>query len=193
MENSKFGNILSEVETGSINRKTDITAFLAEKSSLLGNQSVLLVNKVYELQFGLIDDGRIRLDRQDELKSELLQELRAFSDKGEIYLWKTGSGYSYRIRIDGGSEGNKMQYYESSYYMWGNKFKGDIIVEENRGMKFKPPFNNISQAMLPLRYTVRNYYSSPATGGKEVSGMIEFTDARLVSILDKAGNEVKNG
>lgn len=138
----------------------------------------LLVYKHHEIQIGMIDNGQIVLERQEELTRDYLKELRVFSEQGELHIWKQQGQFKYRLRVDG--EGDQVNVYEETHLMWGLEKDNDrTISEPNRGMRLTLPLPfNVKDAVLPLRYTVRNYFDY------DDNGLIRFNDARLVRISD---------
>lgn len=179
--------IRSSVETGTV--ETDLNKFILDKVKQLSDQFYLLVYKHHEVQIGTISNGEIKIDREDELKPELIKELRVFSKNSELYIWMQDMDIiKYRLRIDDENKGKEVAIYEEKHLMWGNRIENDdvTVYEKNRGMRFKFPFP-VLQKQLPLKYQVKNYISF------DKSGLIQFDDARLVSFLDCDGKEFYNG
>lgn len=175
--------IKSSAENGSGN--TDVCSFILEKiKDKLNGKIYLLAYKHHEVQIGMIENGQIRIERQQELTRDYLKELRVFSQNGELYIWKQKQELKYRLRLDNAGEATE-HIYDEDHFMWGNKIQDDrrTVYEEHRGMKFKMPFD-ISDSQLPLKYTARNYYDY------DNNGLIRFFDARLVCFLDKNGKEL---
>lgn len=171
-----YKEISSSVNRGKITENTDLSTFIIEKTKELGSLIYLLVFKHNEVQIGLIRDGNMKLDRQEELAPSMIKELRAFSSVGELYIWSQGEELKYRLRIDG-NDGEKLHSYEEEHYMWGTHVQRTFVIEENRGMKYTMPFP-AAHLKMPLKYTVKNYYTF------DELGLIQFQDARLVQFLN---------
>lgn len=144
----------------------------------------LLVYKHHEIQIGMIDNGQIVLERQEELTRDYLKELRVFSEQGELHIWKQQGKFKYRLRVE--EEKGNITVYDETNVMWGlepNKADNRVIEEPGRGMSLQLPFS-VTKTQLPLKYTVRNYFDY------DDNGLIRFNDARLVQFLDYAGQSL---
>jgi len=150
----------------------------ATQEALLRSPVYMLVYKHHEIQIGMMVEGKIVLERPEELKPEMLKELRLFSEQGELYLWKQRQTFHYRLRVDDAA-GEKSHVYMERHLMWGLEKDGDgrTVVEPNRGMRLTMPFQ-VKDAKLPLKYDVQNYFEY------DKNGLIQFYDARLVRLLD---------
>ena len=173
----------SESEKNTLPAEKEIVAFLTEQCKQLGNLIYLLVFKHHEVQIGVIQNGQINLERQEELAPDLVKEIRVFSDTGELYIWNQGRSLKCRLRIDGKGKDEYYIYHEN-HYLWGNKKTGATIFEENRGMELKTPFK-VAELKSPLQYQVKNYYKFDA------DGLIQFEDARLVKLLNADGKPLQ--
>ncbi len=177
--------VKSSVKKGFVN-KDDICGFITENTvGKLNGNIYALIYKHHKVQIGIIQGSNIEIERKEELTPEFLKELRVFSQNGELYVWKQGREFKYRLRIDGENKGKEEKVYEQEYFMWGNGLKKDgcTIYERNRGMELKFPFH-VEKKQLPLKYRVRNYYDY------DKNGLIRFKDARLVCFLDNNGEEL---
>lgn len=179
---NKVLEIKSNAVTGDVDM--DTADFLSSKSTLLGNRIYLLVYKHHEVLIGEVRDGRIKLERPQELSVHYLKELRMFSSTGELYLWNRRGQLKYRFRMD--NEGSETHRYDEEHFMWGNRAdnKNDhAVIEVNRGMRITFPFP-VCDNDLPLKYLVRNYLEF------DKHNQVVFYDARLVAFLDKFGKEI---
>ena len=179
--------ILSYVNNNEPQKIENLQEFILKMAQPLTGITYVLLYKYHEIQIGMIEDGQIVIERKNELIPENLKELRVFSENGELYIWKQRQELKYRLRVDNGKTGEKVNIYSEQHFMWGNKVcskdkDGRLIYEENRGMKFTFPFP-VDEDRLPLKYEVRNYYKYD-----ENTGLIQFEDARLMKLLDKKGN-----
>lgn len=173
----------SESDKNTLPVEKGMKAFLTEQCKQLGDLIYLFVFKHHEVQIGAIQNGQINLERQEELVPDLVKEIRAFSDTGELYIWNQGGSLKYRLRIDG--KGDEAYFiYPENHYLWGNKKTDTTVFEENRGMELKIPFK-VNDLKLPLQYQVKNYYKFDA------DGLIQFEDSRLVKLLNAEGKPIQ--
>ncbi|MBN2009975.1 hypothetical protein JW960_11585 [candidate division KSB1 bacterium] len=180
-------NIKSYSYRGVISAETNLTSFIQDNCKGLGQVIYLFVFKHHEVQIGLIQNNQITLELQDELKADLLKEIRAFSEDGELYIWNDNGELRYRLRID--KEANTTEIdmkkddyfiYEENHVMWGDQIAGAMVSEKNRGMAFNLPVHNVA-LNLPLKYHVYNYYHF------DDNWLLQFKDARLVQVTDYNG------
>jgi len=158
----------------------EIKQFLVEKcKEKLGGICILIVYKYNQVYIASIKNGELNVLGDQEFTLEYITEIRMFSVSGELHLWKYGSGFKWRLRIDEEVEGD-INVYEETHIMWGTEVNGEKkneLIEEYRGIKIRFP-RDISNEPLPIQYKVRNYYDF------DEDGMIKFYDARLVQILN---------
>jgi len=164
----------------------DIKQFLIEKSKeKLGGVCLLIVYKYNQAYIASINDSELNILGDPEFSLEYITEIRMFSISGELHLWKYGSDFKWRLRIDEETEGD-INVYEETHIMWGtevDKEKKNELIEEYRGIKIRFPLD-INEEPLPIKYKVRNYYDF------DEDGMIKFYDARLVHVLNNKGGVI---
>jgi len=180
-------NESSIIDTGEVHG--NIVDFLVKKSGELnkaGERVFVIIYMHHNVLIDEIKNGKFII-QEEELKPAYLKELRMFSRKGELYAWKHGQGFKYRLRIDG--QGSEINIYEEEHFMWGKEEKkggkGSIVFEADRGMELELPFA-VQEKQLPLKYLVRNYFEF------DEHGQIRFVDARPVKFLDKDSKEIYN-
>lgn len=145
----------------------------------------ILAHFVDQVQLGWIYDGEIQFYKHHPFQEKYLLEARIFHEDGELYLWKNGSSFHARKRLDYKEHGNS-QCYDMNYAIWGRKKATDkkwiMLEEKERGLKVFVPSIRQIENNSKIFYKVRNYYSY------DEDGMIQFADARLCSLLDEQGN-----
>jgi len=171
----------------------DLRSFLTgEETTELGERFLVLVHTNDRVFFSLERAGELS-ESLKVLSADSLKEFRAFSESGELHIWKDCSGIGWRLRIDEPSEsGNTI---DDVQFLWGNTIacesdEGLILKESGRGFSFRVPFferppSFKSESSLPLKLLVRNYFDF------DEDGLLRFFDARLVSLKDKEGREVE--
>jgi len=164
----------------------DIKQFLIENSrEKLGGVCLLIVYKYNRVYIASINDSELNFLGDPEFTLEYITEIRMFSSSGELHLWKYGSDFKWRLRIDEETEGDT-NVYEETHIMWGTEVeseKKNELIEEYRGIKIRFPLD-INEEPLPIKYKVRNYYNF------DEDGMIKFYDARLVQVLNNKGGVI---
>ncbi len=113
---------------------------------------------------------------------DTIKEARFFSMQGEWKLWRYNNGWQARLRVD--DAGDKAHVLEENLALWGTKIEqGCTLKEEGRGCSLVFPVALDDQA-LPYKVRVRSYFIYDA------DGLIRFTDARLMTFVDKTGKEL---
>lgn len=155
------------------NNTEDIKSFILDKSNILRGLSWIIVYKYNEVIIGKVENNKIVLNNIEDLKPEILKELRLFNENGEIYLWKDKINFSYRQILE---STNNLAIYSEKHYLWGNTIKeNNLLVEDNgRGLevKFSFPINSTD-----IKYQANSYYDF------DKDGLIEFKDYRLVEFI----------
>jgi len=98
---------------------------------------------------------------------DILKEIRYFSEKGELHIWKYKGMFKYRIRVD--DSGDNTNIYDEEHFRWS-------IKEQNGGLKniiLKIDKDSLTDEKLPKKFIVRNYFEY------NEDGTIRFIDARL--------------
>jgi len=173
-----IGKIKSEIQNGKVEKP--LKDFITDKCGIV-DEFCLIAYKYHEVLIGTIREGQITIEKPEELTSSHVIEMRIFNADKELYIWKDGAGYKYRLRTDSESE-QGTEIYDVFHMLWGEKIEDKHILTEERGMRIKLPFN---EPGAPVFYKARNYFKY------NDKGQIEFYDARLVSFVDNKG-EVLN-
>lgn len=176
--------ISTSEETGKYDVNQDLKHFLLDKANTkLGGKCLLIVYKFNEVFIGSINMSKITIINDDEFTAEYIKEIRMFSEKGELHLWKNFNDFRWRIRLDNEGE-QKYNVYEEEHYIWGTRVNNEKILEEvPRGINIIFPIS-IKDQTLPLKYHVRNYFEY------DNDGLIVFKDARLVKIMNNDGGVI---
>lgn len=163
----------SDIKTLINNRIIDIKDNTEDSWWVLHNQTKVLAGK-----------GRESLPL-DEIHPHILKELRLFSAKGELHLWKCKEGFCYRLRLDKESNDiskskdeneNGLLIYMEEHYR--TKVKGSGEKDRSTsGFKFLG-----CSGKPPDRFKVYNYFKYDGLG------CIQFEDARLVEFIEKGEN-----
>jgi hypothetical protein len=106
--------------------------------------------------------------------SDNIENIRVFSQKGEIYTWHYNGRFQWRMRID--NEGSDENVY-SQYFYFSEKEKPGKIPDGSPEYKGYSFHKSIDSGKIPAGYVVRNYFTYDKTG------LINFNDARIVSFL----------
>ncbi|AEE14460.1 hypothetical protein Thena_0828 [Thermodesulfobium narugense DSM 14796] len=142
----------------------------------------------YAVLFGTVQNGEIKFYNNESPNfNRYLQKLRAFNEKKEIYIWRSGDKFRFRYREDEDSSGGdiKIEYIDAEQIMSGSEFKvkGEFIeVSEKRGIRYiisKEFIGNKSIEELNNKRLVlhtRNYI-----GYNEI-GQAGFVDSRFLKI-----------
>ena len=107
-----------------------------------------------------------------------------FNECFELYIWRYGKDFCYRIREDG--RGEPVNIYEEEHIVWGTGVENDaggIRLIEDRVTPIKFPYR-IKKGDLPIKYRIRNYFDF------DRDGLIRFYDARLVEFIDRKGEKL---
>ncbi len=168
--------IKSSEDIKNYDESTDLKQFLLEKAdNMLGGDCLLVVYKYNEVYIGSIFNKTLNVLGDSQFSLDCLIDIRMFSERGELHLWKSGESFKWRLRIDEEIEGD-INVYEETHFMWGTSVNKNELKEEHRGMKIRFPCD-LKQELLPLKYDVRNYFTF------DDDGMIYFYDARIVKII----------
>lgn len=114
----------------------------------------------------------------DEVNYDFLLELRIFDEHKEIYIWKSGSSFKYRIRVDREKD-DYTDIIEKKYYIWGTSLNVEsnwLTLIEERGTRIH--IYSKEKLKLPLSYRVINYLK------KNDDGTVCFMDNRIAGIYD---------
>ena len=123
-----------------------------------------------------------------ELRPSTLQQARLFGPIGELFLWRTDKGFSYRLIADG--ETKPQDALEDVYWLWGTDGQPSgeftLMEEGKQGLFHAPPRKDVAGKRGGLK--VRHYIKyDPETGQAYIS------HSRLVDleILEEAkdGNQ----
>jgi CRISPR-associated protein (TIGR03984 family) len=108
-----------------------------------------------------------------------IKEIRIFSDKAELYIWKNEGQIQKRLF----EQKADWQEYKEKMILWGTIYENGQLIDVTKGPRFS--FSPaVSQDALPLAIHVLNYYDF------DENGQIHFQDARLEKITDKHDKEI---
>lgn len=174
--------IKTKVITGSIKNGSEIVANL---QNMLNEDHLPYYSIVYKFNEVILNKIKSKVLDEELVKNldpEFLKEVRIFSERSELYLWRINEGFSYRYREDG--IGNETAWtYEEYHICWGTQLKKpNHLLEEFRGIELKLPFDIEEITDLPLRYLVRNYFTY------DKDNFITFFDARIVKFVKNRGD-----
>jgi CRISPR-associated protein (TIGR03984 family) len=142
--------------------------------------AIILFYKYNEVIFGKYLNGELEIPSGTEVTLSEIVELRAFSTEAELHLWTYNRQKLWRLRIDG--VGDICNVYDETHILWGTKVEHESdLIEEFRGMRFTLPVK-ITNAALPLKYRVRNYFTF------DEDGLIQFIDGRLIGLINNKGD-----
>lgn len=119
----------------------------------------------------------------NEINYDLLRELRIFDGEKELYIWKCGKSFKYRIRLDIEEQGD-IDIIEEYHYIWGTTYDYKdnwTTITEERGTKLH--IYGQENIKGPLRYKVINYLD------KNDDGTVKFVDSRIAGIY-QANNKI---
>lgn len=115
---------------------------------------------------------------QVELRSETLREVHLFSLKGELLLWRSPSGFSYRFVGDQNELHGEENVIEGVFRLWGigkRVNNGFTLMEEGQqGFLHAPPVDNALERKAQLR--VRHYIAY------DDDGQASIVYSRLVAL-----------
>jgi CRISPR-associated protein (TIGR03984 family) len=155
--------------------KTDILvsgspeAWLEEQALQYG-LGILLAFTDSALVWGKLEDKKFILSSEafpqklaGSLNEKSLQQVRLFSQNGEVFLWRTEHGFTARRILDQPevkTEEAHKDVIEERYWLWGNqveqKMGFTLMVEGQQGFYHAPPFEGLGdKKRLALR--VRHY------------------------------------
>ena len=118
------------------------------------------------------------INKNNEIKLDILKEIRLFSEKGELHVWKYGGKFKYRLRLD--EEPGEDKIYVEEHFRWN---VNETETEKDKKLNLD---DSIDKSSFPKKYKVYNYFSY------DKNGLIQFYDARLVNFVPKEGG-VKYG
>jgi len=147
----------------------ELIDFIKQESSF-DDKKYIIAYMYNEVLIGLIEGGNIKFPNNKTVNKDYLKEMRVFSEKGELYIWRTKNEFYYRVKTDNAED----NIHEESHYIWGTKKNDYTLEEEGRGIKITLPFKLNKDE---LKYKVKNYYRC-----NEDDGMYEFYDARLCGL-----------
>ena len=79
----------------------DLIEFLKEQAGeKLGGNCLIIVYKYNQVYIASIRDGNLNILGNSQFNLEFIIELRMFSEKGELHLWKYGDKFKWRLRKD---------------------------------------------------------------------------------------------
>lgn len=99
------------------------------------------------------------------LRQNSLQQARLFNTTGELLLWRTATGFEYRVIADGETavEGS----FEETQVLWGDDGQANgsftLMSEGRQGLHHAPPLPNYQPRQAPL-LTVRHYVDYDSEG-----------------------------
>lgn len=163
----------------------DFHAFLmVEGAHRLGRNFLTLVHASDTVFFSR-EEGESPSPLLQRVSAESLQDLRAFTQSGELRLWKWNGEIRWRFRTDVADESaGEIETYDEKHVLWGNSCEesdGSMVARESgRGFAFRLPVSAKDRS-LPLKMYIRNYFTF------EADGLLRFFDARIVSLTDNEG------
>ena len=173
--NAKWERQLTFADAGALELR------LVAEAGVLDTGAVWLIAWLdYAVLIGVIDGGSLRL--REPLEPAYLQELRLFGESGEWRLWRDGTAFGARRRVDG--SGAEAEVLADDQALWGTAARpsgaGWTEIAEARGIRYAVPAA-VRESDLPLRLRVRHYLAF------DESGVAGVADSRLVAIGDQRG------
>src|SRR6056297_2054394 len=119
--------------------------------------------------FGRVVDGKIKFhDTEYDISFPMLEEMRVFNKKKELYVYRKNQKLSGRLREDreiNNEEGSEVEYVRSEIALWGTTAKdaGENWTElfEDRGIRLTIPFvpnnRNKINPHHPVHLVVHSY------------------------------------
>ncbi len=195
---------------GELEDITDLEALLVEAYTYImaeqrgnGQKLLLLAYTDSSVVWGTYAPGE--LATAGAIDPAFLQELRLFGPSGEYYLWRHGTGFHARTRVDvappatfgrveqegyvppfewGASEPNVADEWQA---LWGTRIDQDgperwtVLFEERGARLLLPPLGveEVALPELPLRLLVRHYLTYDGQ-----SGICAYSDLRCVALCD---------
>jgi CRISPR-associated protein (TIGR03984 family) len=113
--------------------------------------------------------GKLFFSPSPEFRIETMQECRLFSDKGELYVWRNGSGFKARLIEDdktASADERNDEYFDEKQILWGTQIKNGndgftIVADGSEGLHHAFPHkveaNKFDGKKRPLRLCVRHY------------------------------------
>lgn len=98
------------------------------------------------VNWGYVQDNQLLLSHDDfpvyspPLRVITLQQVRLFGEGGELFIWRTGSGFAGRFLGDADDQ----QHIDETYLLWGTQREGlgehgFTLLAEQDGMRHAPP------------------------------------------------------
>jgi len=125
-----------------------------------------------------------KLSPSPKFRSATLQECRLFNERGQLHLWRNGSGgFNGRLFLE--SENSELEAIEEQQVLWGTKPDGGdgeftIVADGSEGLRHAFPqgvaANKFDDKKRPLRLYVKHYLDYDEDG----CARIEYS--RLVTV-----------
>lgn len=167
--------VKSTVNKGSIETVGD----LLETIKTLDNHHFVVAYLSYGVFIGYVKQGKIVFYSKD-IGLKRLTEIRVFNKEEELYAYKDGGKFRYRLRKD--EEGLETDVVDAKQVVIGTVSKslsGNwTSLKEDRGTEITVPFNITVDKDKRLTIHTRNYISYSN------SGQATFSDSRLIEFLD---------
>jgi CRISPR-associated protein (TIGR03984 family) len=157
-----------------------IDSLIKISAELDGGQGVFLIGRFYDaVRIGMIKNATVSI--KDGLEKNDLLDLRMFSAKGELHLWrKADHTFGSRLRIDINKQEDDAALFvcmEEYHAVWGTRVRqegGWWVLSEDRVADLHFPF----KVEMDTRYKVINYARFDS------NGILRFVDARLCGFFD---------
>ena len=163
-------SIIKNPDDNIIKDKSVLLKVINEAAREIGEDSYWIL---YNQNKVLIGKGcQNLLDEEKEIELDILKNIRFFSIKGELYIWKYNDNFRWRLRID--NEGEDVKIYEEEHYRWN--IKNEKGSDKNRELILH---SSLTLSSLPEKFKVYNYFRY------DEDGLIKFYDARLVDFIDR--------
>lgn len=130
------------------------------------------------------------------LSAETLQQARLFGPAGELWFWRTPTGFEGRLIMDGEKRPeNALD--EENYHLWGDQVKqeegGFMLLEEGQqGLLHAPPLSRAVQEQERVALVVRHYVGKDAADQAYISHS-RLMDLKIVKQVVKGNSTTKKG
>jgi CRISPR-associated protein (TIGR03984 family) len=157
-----------------------------EISAHIKNESYVVAYMDFGVLIGKFIDGKFSFYREKEIEPKYLQRIRVFSKDEELLLWRNGTGFKGRKRIDGDGD-KEIEVVEAHQLLWGTRSrsldKNYFEVFENRAARLTLPFNDVnvdvkSKPRNRVFIKTRNYITYNKIG------QAGYCDCRFVGFSD---------
>lgn len=195
---------LGYLETGIPGEDKAFQTWLEEKASAY---QYLLAHADDGVIWGYLKEGQLITSDQafpdvsPPLHAQTLQQLRLFSEKGELHLWRTEPGQFQGRVITDDTSGTSEKYFDEDQILWGTRWldyqKGfTLVVEGQRGLRHAFPkavtndkahFGTQQNPKHPLRLKIRHYLDYDKETSQARISLSRLVD--LYSVNGQKGDE----